>query len=237
LRPLWLGLGGVALLAAAMFGDMLIAPGSRVLGNIQQDLTLHFLWWREFGFGELAKGNIALWNPHIFSGATFFGNTQPALLYPPNWLFLALPLPPATNWSIALNAWLLGAFMYLWTWRRGMHPVRAGTQGSARVIREGTDFVEIDADVASPSILLVTDAWTPGWQARPLQGSSQTRYEIMPANYVLRGVALDRGKHRLRLEYAPAAFALSAVVSAIAWAAWLLAVFVLWRRKGGVARA
>jgi uncharacterized membrane protein YfhO len=118
-----------------------------------------------------------------------------------------------------------------------MHPVRAGTQGSARVIREGTDFVEIDADVASPSILLVTDAWTPGWQARPLQGSSQTRYEIMPANYVLRGVALDRGKHRLRLEYAPAAFALGAVVSAIAWAAWLLAVFVLWRRKGGVARA
>lgn len=146
--PLTIGLGGVALLTAAMFLDVLVAPGSRVLGQVQQDLALHFLWWGEFGFGELAKGNLALWNPHIFSGAPFFGNTQSALLYPPNWLFLALPL--STNWSIALNAWLLGAF---------------------------------------------------------------------------------------RLEYAPAAFALGAVISAITWAAWLLAVFVLWRRKGGVARA
>jgi hypothetical protein len=37
LLPLTIGLGGVALLAVAMFGDMLIAPGSRVLGNIQRD--------------------------------------------------------------------------------------------------------------------------------------------------------------------------------------------------------
>jgi hypothetical protein len=116
-------------------------------------------------------------------------------------------------------------------------PVRAGTQGSARVVREGTDFVEIDADVASPSILLVTDAWTPGWRATPLPGSSQTRYEIMPANYVLRGVALERGRHRLRLEYAPGAFPLGAVVSAMAWAAWLLAAWLLWRRERAVARA
>jgi uncharacterized membrane protein YfhO len=115
--------------------------------------------------------------------------------------------------------------------------VRAATQGSARVVREGTDFVEIDAEVASPSILVVTDAWTPGWRATPLPGSSQTRYEIMPANYVLRGVALERGRHRLRLEYAPFAFPLGAAVSALAWAGWLLAVWHLWRRERGVARA
>jgi hypothetical protein len=123
--PLKIGLGGLALLALAMFFDALFAPDSRVLGKAQDDLALHFLWWRQFGFGELAKGNLALWNPHIFSGAPFFGNTQSALLYPVNWLFLALPLPLATNWSIALNAWLLGAFMYLWAWRRGLHPFAA----------------------------------------------------------------------------------------------------------------
>jgi len=50
---------------------------------------------------------------------------QSALLYPPNWLFLALPLTLATNWSIALSVWLLGAFMYLWAWRRGLHPFAA----------------------------------------------------------------------------------------------------------------
>jgi len=123
--PLRIGLGCLALLTLAMFFDTLVAPGSRVVGQVHDDLALHFLWWREFGFGELAKGNLALWNPHIFSGAPFFGAMQSALLYPPNWLFLALPLPMATNWSIALSVWLLGTFMYLWAWRRGLHPFAA----------------------------------------------------------------------------------------------------------------
>jgi hypothetical protein len=124
------GLGCLALLALALFLDMLVAPGARVLGHPSHDLAIHFLWWREFGFGELAKGNLALWNPHIFSGAPFFGNTQSALLYPVNWLFLVLPLALATNWSIALNAWLLAAFMYLWAWRRGLHPLAAFVCGA-----------------------------------------------------------------------------------------------------------
>ena len=130
MTALRIGLGGLALLTLAMFLDTLIAPGSRVLGNPGGDLAFHFLWWREFGFRELANGNLALWNPHIFSGAPFFGNTQSALLYPLNWLFLALPLPLATNWSIALNAWLLGAFMYLWALRRGLHPFAAFVAGA-----------------------------------------------------------------------------------------------------------
>ena len=129
MTSLRIGLAGVALLAFLMFFDTLIAPGSRVLGNPGGDLAFHFLWWREFGFGELAKGHLALWNPNIFSGAPFFGNTQSALLYPLNWLFLALPLALATNWSIALNACLLGAFMYLWGRRRGLHPFAAFVSG------------------------------------------------------------------------------------------------------------
>ena len=128
--PLRIGLGCLALLAVAMFFDLLVAPGSQVLGDPRDDLALHFLWWREFGFGELAKGNLALWNPHIFSGAPFFGGMQSALLYPPNWLFLVLPLPLALNWSIALNVWLLGAFMYLWAARRGLHPFAAFTSAA-----------------------------------------------------------------------------------------------------------
>jgi hypothetical protein len=111
-------------------------------------------------------------------------------------------------------------------------PIAADTQGSAKVVREGTDFVEIDADVASPSILLVTDAWAPGWHAKALEGSSQNRYDVVSGNYALRAVALGVGKHRLRLEYAPVAFHVGAVVSALAWAAWIVAVFLLWRRKG-----
>jgi hypothetical protein len=110
-------------------------------------------------------------------------------------------------------------------------PVAAPTQGHASIIREGTDFIEVAAEVAAPSILLITDAWAPGWHAMPLRGSSQDRYELVPANYTLRAVALDRGKHRLRLEYAPSALYAGAVVSLLAWAAWIGAAIVLWRRE------
>lgn len=119
------GLAGLAALVAAMFFDLLFSAGTTVLGSDRTDLAVQFLGWRQFGFAELAKGNIALWNPHIFAGMPFFGGMQSALLYPPNWLFLVLPLPLAVNWSIALNMWLLGAFMHLWMLRRGLHPLAA----------------------------------------------------------------------------------------------------------------
>jgi hypothetical protein len=123
-------LAGLALLVFAMFFDTLVAPGTRVLGSPNTDLAHQFLPWRDFGFEELAKGNLALWNPYIFGGAPFFGGMQSALLYPPNWLFLVLPLPLAANWTIALNAWLLGAFMHLWALRRGLHPLAAFTSAA-----------------------------------------------------------------------------------------------------------
>ena len=59
----------------AMFGDALV-PGARVLGDPPSDMLTHSLPWRAFGFGELAKGNLALWNPHVFGGAPYFGGLQ-----------------------------------------------------------------------------------------------------------------------------------------------------------------
>jgi hypothetical protein len=81
----------------------------------------------------------------------------------------------------------------------------------------------------------VTDAWAPGWHALPLEGSSQDRYELVPANYTLRAVALGRGKHRLRLEYTRSALYVGAVVSMLAWAAWIAAAMILWRRERALA--
>lgn len=159
-------LGGLALLVFAMFADTLIAPGSRVLGDIHSDLPLHILPWRAFGFGEVAKGNLPLWNPHVFAGAPFFGGLQSALLYPPNFLFLALPLPLATNWSIALNVWLLGAFMYLWASRRGLSPFSAFVCG-ALLMFCAPHFLRVQAGLLTnlaamawvPLIFLAIDEW------------------------------------------------------------------------------
>ena len=68
-----IALGVIALLVFAMFGDLLLAGGSRAFGNQGTDLYLQFVSWRTFGFGELHKGNLALWNPYVFAGAPYFG--------------------------------------------------------------------------------------------------------------------------------------------------------------------
>jgi hypothetical protein len=102
----------------ATFGDLLFTGGARVLGHPGSDMFLQYFAWREFGFRELAKGNLALWNPHIFSGAPYFGGMQGALLYPPNWLFLVLPTPVAVNWTVALHVFAIGVFMFFWMRQR-----------------------------------------------------------------------------------------------------------------------
>jgi hypothetical protein len=161
----WPWLGGLALLVLAMFFDVLLVP-REVLGTANADMVFQFLPWREFGFSELAKGNLPLWNPHIFSGAPFFGGMQSALLYPPNWLFLFLPLPLATNWSIALNVWLAGTFMYVWALQRGVQPF-AAFLSAALLMFCGPHFLHVSAGHLSnlsampwvPLLLLAIDRW------------------------------------------------------------------------------
>src|SRR5256714_3276865 len=144
-------------LAFAMFGDLLISGGTRVLGHPTTDLYLQFLPWRDFGFRELAKGNLALWNPYIFGGAPYFGAMQAALLYPPNWLVLILPLAAAVNWSIALHVFATGAFTFFWTRVRRLC-ISASFFASVLVMFCGAHFLHIFAGHL-PHLLAMT--WAP----------------------------------------------------------------------------
>jgi hypothetical protein len=143
-RTIGLPLSGLLLLVVAIFADMLFAGGTRVLGNRGTDLFFQFVAWRDFGFRELAKGHLALWNPHILSGAPYFGGWQAALLYPPNWLFLILPLPAAINWSIALHVFAIGAFMFFWMRLRGL-TVTASWFAGVLIMFCGAHFLHIYA--------------------------------------------------------------------------------------------
>ena len=152
-----IALGLLLALTLAMFGDVLFSAGSRVVGFQTCDLYLQFLPWCDFGFRELAKGNLALWNPYIFGGAPYFGAMQAALLYPPNWLFLFLPLPTAINWSIALHVFAIGAFMFFWMRVRDLSVVTAFFAG-VLVMFGGTYFSHIFAGHL-PHLLAMT--WAP----------------------------------------------------------------------------
>jgi hypothetical protein len=178
-----ISLAALLALVLAMFGDVLFVGGTIVLGDRGADLFLQYYSWRDFGFHELAKGNLALWNPYIFGGAPFFGGMQSALLYPPNWLFLILPLAPSINWTVALNIFLLGAFMFFWMRVRGLSAVASFFAG-AIVMFSGPHFLHVfgghlpqmAAMTWSPLIFCAIDGifvasascrWDMGWKPMP----------------------------------------------------------------------
>ena len=123
-HPSLMGAGTLGFITFLLFNRFLDPSGHWVLSRVG-DMTSQFVWWRQFGFEELKKGHLALWNPHLFCGVPFFGGFQSALLYPPNWFFMVLPLGFALNFSIALHVFLAGFFTFLWLKGRKAHPASA----------------------------------------------------------------------------------------------------------------
>lgn len=166
--------GFYLLLTLAVFGAVLFGPGDRIIGGDATDLNLQFVHWRAFGFGELARGHLPLWNPHIYGGTQYFGGFQSALLYPPNWLYLCLPLPRAINVGIALHFLFAGWFVYFWVRFQGLHLAAAMLAGVLFMF-SGPYYFHIYAGhlpnlctmVWGPLILLAIDGWlarrTAGW--------------------------------------------------------------------------
>jgi hypothetical protein len=108
--------------------------------------------------------------------------------------------------------------------------------GTVRVTDRSTDVLEIWADVPRPSILLVSDGYSDGWTATPLDDGDRRRYRVVPADYILRGIPLEPGRHHLRLEYRPRAFVVGAWVSAaslLVYAGLVAVCFARRRRSEG----
>jgi uncharacterized membrane protein YfhO len=103
--------------------------------------------------------------------------------------------------------------------------------GSVRVTDLSSDALEIRADVPQASILLVSDGYSDGWTATPLDEDDHREYRVLPADYILRGIPLARGHHHLRLEYRPRAFVVGAWVSVVSLVVYAgLAAVCFYRR-------
>ncbi len=92
-------------------------PQDRIPAAALTDGQTQFVPWRVFGFGELARGHVPLWNPYAFCGTPFVGNLQSALFYPPNALHLAFGegrVGRAITVIVAFHLALAGVCAYAW---------------------------------------------------------------------------------------------------------------------------
>ena len=76
------------------------------------DGVAEFYPWRLFLSRSVHQGFLPLWNPHQFCGTPFVGNSQSAIFYPLNALFVLLPVTAAFGVSVLLHLFLTGVFLY-----------------------------------------------------------------------------------------------------------------------------
>jgi hypothetical protein len=72
---------------------------------------LQFYPWHELARGDLLAGFLPLWNPALGMGAPLLANAQSALLYPPNWILLLLPVEYGQGLLLVAHLLLAGIGM------------------------------------------------------------------------------------------------------------------------------
>jgi hypothetical protein len=100
-----------------------------------------------------------------------------------------------------------------------------GLSGQAEVTVYQPQYIAVEARAQGRSLLVVSEMWYPGWQAR-VDGEYAPVYRV---DHALRGVALTAGAHRVELVYAPRPFRWGAGISALALL--FMAAATLWRRS------
>jgi hypothetical protein len=107
----------------------------------------------------------------------------------------------------------------------------APSAGSARLVSYGPERVVAEASVSDRSLLVLTDVFYPGWKVR-VDGHSTP---IERVDYLLRGVPLAPGTHRIEFTYEPASFRAGWIISLVGLLALGCATLIGWRgaRRAG----
>ena len=111
-------------------------------------------------------------------------------------------------------------------------PQPSTTPGTVKFTENNSDSFTLEVDTPAPALLLITDLYSRDWHARPLAGSVQTHYDVMPADYIIRAIPLAAGHHHLVVEYSPPSFRRGLIVSSVAWLVWVVLFAYTWRNRG-----
>jgi hypothetical protein len=111
-------------------------------------------------------------------------------------------------------------------------PQPSADKGTVTLVDSSANQLTVEADLPRPAILLITDAYSNGWRARPFADSVQNTYDVLPANYVLRAIPLSQGHHHILIEYAPIGFRVGTWISILSLVGFIFgsALYVRKRR-------
>jgi hypothetical protein len=83
--------------------------------------------------------------------------------------------------------------------------------GRAQVTADHGEQLDVDVDAARPALLVVTDAWHPGWSAT-VDGRPA---EVRKVDGVFRGVVVPAGRHRVVMRFRPPGLATALPVAGV----------------------
>lgn len=101
--------------------------------------------------------------------------------------------------------------------------------GTARISDVQDDSLTVRATARRPGLLVVSDAWYPGWKAT-VDGHPATVHRV---DYVFRGVQVGAGSHRVVFTFQPLSWRVGWIISLVALLGLLAALGISWRRATG----
>jgi hypothetical protein len=107
----------------------------------------------------------------------------------------------------------------------------ATAPGRVLTVARGAEAIAVEAEADGPALLVVNDAWWPGWEAE-IDGAAAP---ILAADGLVRAVPFPGGRHRLVMRYAPPEVQAGLALSAVGLA--LLAALAAWEERIRRARA
>jgi hypothetical protein len=108
----------------------------------------------------------------------------------------------------------------------------AGRAGDARIETYDGDRVVVRTNATRSALLVLTDAWAPGWKAT-VDGRDTP---VRRADFLLRGVPVPAGAHRVEFSYEPASWRAGWIISLVTLLGLLAAIAAgrwWWPRRRG----
>jgi hypothetical protein len=102
----------------------------------------------------------------------------------------------------------------------GIRVAQGAAAGSATYTELAPEDVRVSVDAPAPSIVLIRNNWDAGWSAT-VDGRPAS---VFPTDAFRQGVAMNAGRHEIRLTYRDPTIGRGIAASAVVWSLWASAV-------------